>query len=74
MLSVVAGRCNARFLSLPVAWRILACLVLPARAPPIAPGRPLPESTAAATLETVVPRPDAFDFDQSVPEDWGFGA
>jgi hypothetical protein len=57
-----------------VARRILACLALPARAPTIAPGRPLPESTAAATLETVVPRPDAFDLDQSVPGDWGFDA
>jgi hypothetical protein len=34
----------------------------------------LPESAAMAQTGMAVPRADTFDIDQSVAEDWGFGA
>jgi len=49
-----------------VARRILACMGLPPRAPPLTP----------ATLPDAAPwfEEPAADFDQTPPEDWDFGA
>ncbi len=61
-----------------VARRILACLALPTRAPPVAPSRPsvFPESWTNG--DDALGREDAigsdFEFDQSVPAAWDSGA
>ena len=53
-----------------VARRILACLGLPARAPPLAPAPPLAFDTSEH-----VPEPTDFEsFDQTPPGDWDVGA
>ena len=52
-----------------VATRILTCMRLPARAPPLEP--PVPhEPITAAWEEDASPA----DFDQTLPEDWDTGA
>lgn len=61
-----------------VARRILACLNLPTRAPPLAGSRPVgptrawPEHEAPSSAETDALWP-AFEFDQS-PAEWDVGA
>jgi hypothetical protein len=57
-----------------VARRILECLALPSRAPPMVPARAWPEPMPNALGGTALPPPGAFDFDQSTPEGWDDGA
>jgi len=62
-----------------VAQRILACLNLPTRAPPLARSRPAgrtraflaPEAPSAAGTDALW---SAFEFDQSTPAEWDVGA
>jgi hypothetical protein len=62
-----------------VAQRILACLNLPTRAPPLAMSRPggrvptWPEREAPSAAETDALW-SAFEFDQSTPAEWDVGA
>ncbi len=62
-----------------VARRVLACLNLPTRAPPLAGSRPggrtpaPPEWQARSTAEDDALWP-AFEFDQSIPAEWDVGA
>jgi len=62
-----------------VARRILACLNLPTRAPPLAKSRPggrtpaWPEHGAPSATETDA-FGSAFEFDQSTPAEWDVGA
>jgi hypothetical protein len=62
-----------------VARRILACLNLPTRAPPLATSRPFgptrgwPEHEAPSATEVDAPW-SAHDFDQSTPAEWDVGA
>lgn len=51
-----------------VARRILKCLGLPARAPPLALAVPC-EPAADSWLD----EPEAYDFDQTLPGEWGHG-
>ena len=51
-----------------VARRILKCLGLPPRAPPLTPPAP-PESVTGSWFS----EPEAYDFDQSPPGEWGQG-
>ena len=53
-----------------VAQNILKCLALPARAPPIAPA----VASKRSAFGTIDESPAPFDFDQSQPQDWDFGA
>ena len=61
-----------------VAQRILACLNLPTRAPPLSASRPVgprkgwPEREAPSTIEADA-HWSAFDFDQSTPAEWDIG-
>ncbi|MBW2242900.1 MAG: hypothetical protein JRH01_13030 [Deltaproteobacteria bacterium] len=61
-----------------VARRILACLALPTRAPPVAPNRPSIFAERSAQRDDAIDRKDAtwsdFEFDQSVPPAWDIGA
>jgi hypothetical protein len=52
-----------------LAQRILACMGLPPRAPPLVPASS-PDSVADSCLEERA----AVDFDQTPPDDWGLGA
>ena len=52
-----------------VAQRILMCMELPPRAPPLVPASS-PDPAADFWLE----EPAAADFDQTPPDDWGSGA
>ena len=54
-----------------VAQRILACLGLPPRAPPLAPASP--QLDVGSTLDRPDPRDDE-DFDQTAPGEWDLGA
>jgi hypothetical protein len=62
-----------------VAKRILACLNLPTRAPPLATSRPCgstrgwPEREDPSVVETDAPWA-ALEFDQSAPPEWDVGA
>jgi len=55
-----------------VARRILECMRLPARAPPLL-GPALASECPSKTDEQGKPD-EPFDFDQSPPSDWDFGA
>ncbi len=57
-----------------VARRILACLSLPTRAPPMARARGSPPPMSEAFLDQLEPPPDYLDLDQSLPEAWDTGA
>ena len=62
-----------------VAQRILACLALPTRAPPLASSRrgdlasPWPDSEEPSAAATD-PLWSGFEFDQSAPPEWDVGA
>ncbi len=53
-----------------VAQNILNCLRLPARAPPL----PAAEASDQSAFGQIDESPESFDFDQSQPQDWDFGA
>jgi hypothetical protein len=59
-----------------VARRILACLGLPPRAPPIVGARPWPSQVRRPGQGEPAPDPleSDFEFDQSLPEAWDVGA
>jgi len=83
--ALYCSRCGGRMRVLAaiteaeVAQRILACLALPTRAPPLAASRtgdlakpwPDPEEPSAAATDLLW---SGFDFDQSAPPEWDVGA
>jgi hypothetical protein len=50
------------------AQRILVCMDLPPRAPPLAPAR-----TAGSAADSWLEERTAADFDQTPPDEWGSG-
>ena len=55
-----------------VAQRILACLGLPPRAPPLAPATPPPLCVDSGLGRPAAPSHE--DFDQTAPGEWDLGA
>jgi len=57
-----------------VARRILACLALPTRAPPVAPRRPIVSAEPQANGDDALGREDSawsgFEFDQTIATEW----